>query len=95
MIWRTDLSCGHVTQLAELRMVGDLIVTSGVDQRLILRRHSRTVRERVSLVGSKRVSVADVSTLNTLTEDKERLVERDEDTTMTNCLFQITKCESR
>ena len=79
-----------MTQLAELRMVGDLIVTS-----VILRRHSRTVRERVSLVGSKRVSVADVSTLDTLTEDKERLVERDEDTTMTNCLFQITKCESR
>ena len=79
MIWRTDLSCGHVIQLAELRMVGDLIVTSRVDQRLILRRHSRTVRERVSLVGSKRVSVADVSTLDTLTEDKERLVERDED----------------
>ena len=47
------------------------------------------MRERVSLVGSKRVSVADVSTLDTLTEDKERLgvilagvemvVERDED----------------
>ena len=79
-----------MTQLAELRMVGDLIVTS-----VILRRHSRTVRERVSLVGRKCVSVADVSTLDTLTEDKERLVERDEDTTMTNCLFQITKCESR
>ena len=74
MIWRTDLSCGHMTQLAELRMVGDLVVTSGVDQRLILRRHSRTeTKERVSLVGSKCVSVADVSTLDTLTEDKERL----------------------
>ena len=53
-------------------MVGDLVVTSGVDQRLILRRHSRTeTKERVSLVGSKCVSVADVS--------KERRVERDED----------------
>ena len=69
-----------MTQLAELRMVGDLVVTSGVDQRLILRRHSRTeTKERVSLVGSKCVSVADVSTLDTLTEDKERRVERDED----------------
>ena len=44
-------------------------MTSGVDQRLILRRHSRTeTEERVSSVGSKCVIVAD-----TLTEDKERL----------------------
>ena len=85
-----------MAHLSGLRMDGDLIVTSGVDQRLILRRHARTeTEERVSWVGSKCVSVADVSTLDTLTEDKERLVERDEDTTMTNCLFQITKCESR
>ena len=48
-------------------MLGDLVVTSGVDQRLILRRHSRTeTEERVSSVGSKCVIVAD-----TLTEDKE------------------------
>ena len=79
-----------MTHLSGLRMDGDLIVTSGVDQRLILRRHARTeTEERVSWVGSKCVSVADVSTLDTLTEDKERLgvilagvemvVERDED----------------
>ena len=63
-----------MTQLAELRMVGDLIVTSGVDQRLILWRHSRTeAGDKVNWVGSKCVSVADVSSLDTLTEDKGRL----------------------
>ena len=74
VIWRSDLSCGHTTQLTGLRMVGDLIVTSGVDQRLILWRHTRTeAGERVSWVGSKCVSVADISSLDTLTEDKGRL----------------------
>ena len=63
-----------MTHLSGLRMDGDLIVTSGVDQRLILRRHARTeTEERVSWVGSTCVSVADVSTLDTLTENKERL----------------------
>ena len=75
VIWRSDLSCGHTTQITGLRMVGDLIVTSGVDQRLILWRHSRTeAGEKVIWVGSKCVSVADVSRLDILTEDKGRLV---------------------
>ena len=63
-----------MTHLSGLRMDGDLIVTSGVDQRLILRRHARTeTEERVSWVGSKCVSVADISSLDTLTEDRGRL----------------------
>ena len=74
VIWRSDLSCGHSTQLTGLRILGDLIVTSGVDQRLILWRHSRTAAgERVSWVRSKCVSVADVSSLDILTEDARRL----------------------
>ena len=74
MIWRTDLSFGHTIQLAGLRIVGELIVTSRVNQMLILRRHSRTeTRERVSWVGSKCVSVADISSLDTMTEDRGRL----------------------
>merc|ERR1711911_392539 len=74
VIWRSDLSCGHSTQLTGLRILGDLIVTSGVDQRLILWRHSRTAPgERVSWVRSKCVSVADVSSLDILTEDARRL----------------------
>ena len=74
VIWRSDLSCGHTTQLTGLRMVGDFIVTSGVDQRLILWRHSRTeAGERVSWVRSKCVSVADVSSLDLVAEDTPRL----------------------
>ena len=74
VIWRSDLSCGHTTQLTGLRMVGDYIVTSGVDQRLILWRHSRTeAGERVSWVRSKCVSVADVSSLDLVAEDTPRL----------------------
>ena len=55
MIWITDLSCGHMTQLAELRMVGDLVVTSGVGQRLILRRHSRHRDQEESELGGEQV----------------------------------------
>ena len=69
VIWKSDHRCGHTTQLTGLRMVGDLIITSGVDQRLVLWRHSRTkAGDTVNWEGSKCVSVADISSLVTWSE---------------------------
>ena len=65
VIWRSDSRAGHTTQLTGLRVVGDLVVTAGVDQRLVVWRLSREGEgSSLTWLGSKCVSVADISQLD-------------------------------
>ena len=62
IIWRSDSGAGHTTQLTGLRLVGDLLVSAGVDQRLVVWSLARG--GGLTWLASKCVSVADISGLD-------------------------------
>ena len=62
MVWRSEGRAGHTTQLTGLRLVGELLLSAGVDQRLVVWRLSSG--GGLTWLASKCVSVADISQLD-------------------------------
>ena len=62
VVWRSDRRAGHTTQITALRLVGDLVLSAGVDQRLMVWKLSSD--GKLVWQSSKVVSVADISDMD-------------------------------
>ena len=71
VVWRSDSRAGHTTQVTGLRMVGDLVMSAGVDQRLIVWRLSSERDKELSWHSSKVLGVADISDMDCWQEEEQ------------------------